>query len=89
MLPWLRALANAILGGTGKPDRLGTATRMAIDADHPSDCGASPTRGHEQAADVDPIDELMRIVEKADGPPPHKAHSTIISSRRRPSKGRR
>jgi hypothetical protein len=33
LLPTLRSLANAILGKTGKPDRLDTATRMATDAD--------------------------------------------------------
>ena len=32
-LSTLRSLANAILGKTGKPDRLDTATRMAMDVD--------------------------------------------------------
>ena len=33
MLAWLSSLANAFLGTTGKPDRVDTATRMAMDAD--------------------------------------------------------
>ena len=34
MRSWLRSLADAILGKVpGKPDRLDTATRMALDAD--------------------------------------------------------
>jgi hypothetical protein len=32
LLSILRSLANAILGRPGKPDRLDTATRMAMDA---------------------------------------------------------
>ena len=30
LLSTLRSLANAILGKTGKPDRVDTATRMAL-----------------------------------------------------------
>jgi hypothetical protein len=33
MLSFLHSLAHAILGKTGKPDRLDMATRMAMDAD--------------------------------------------------------
>ncbi len=88
MLVWLRSLTASIFGRTGRPDRVDTATRMAIDAEL-GDRRAPQTRGRAQVADVDPIDELMRIVEEADGPAPRKAHLSMISSRRRPSKGRR
>ena len=54
-----RSLANAILGKTGKPDRLDTATRMALDADfgHGGE-PSTPERMAEQKSD--PIDELIK-----------------------------
>ncbi len=58
---WLRSLANAILGKTGKPDRLDTATRMAMDADF-SDRGEPTTPPREPQRKIDPIAELERIL---------------------------
>jgi hypothetical protein len=43
MLDWLRTLAAAIVGKTGKPGRVDTATRMAMDADF-RDSGESVER---------------------------------------------
>ena len=61
-LAWLRSMADAILGRVpGKPDRLDTATRMAMDADF-SDRNKSPRRRRSLPADdVDPIEELERL----------------------------
>ena len=61
MLARIRFVADA-LGRAGKPDRLEAATRMAMDADF-SDKG-------EPAGNVEPIDELVRIV--GDEPPPRR-----------------
>jgi len=59
---WLRRLANSVVGKTGKPDRLDTATRMA----QISGAGASPQgQSASRRKKIDPIDELMRIVAKA------------------------
>jgi len=46
MRSWLRSLADAIAGKVpGKPDRLDTATRMAMDADFSrGGKGATPAR---------------------------------------------
>ncbi len=63
MLSTLRAIMNAMLGKVpGKPDRLDTATRMAMDADfsdrgEPSTSERAPSR-----CEVDQIDELRRIL---------------------------
>ncbi len=62
MLAWLRSMADAILGRVrGKPHRLDTATRMAMDADF-SD-RSKPARQHRSrpADDVNPIEELERL----------------------------
>jgi hypothetical protein len=65
MLAWLRSIADAILGKTGKPDRADTATRMARDADF---CvrGEGAPRRRAPPADVDPLEELQRIVGNRD-----------------------
>jgi hypothetical protein len=59
--PDLAACTDAVLGKTGRRDRVDTATRMAIDADF-IDRGVSRTREPEPAQNVDQIDEPMRIV---------------------------
>jgi len=59
----LRRLANRIVGRTGKPDRLDTATRMAADADFSTDLEGKrrrSTRRHE----IDPVAELERIISR-------------------------
>ena len=63
MLAWLRSLTDAILGKVpGKPDRLDTATRMAMDADF-SNRGEREARvDREPPPDVDPLEELLQIV---------------------------
>lgn len=62
MLSTLRSLANAILGKVpGKPDRLDTATRMAMDADF-SDRGERAPTLREPFRKVDQIEELRRIL---------------------------
>jgi hypothetical protein len=57
MRSWLRSLADAIAGKVpGKPDRLDTATRMAMDADFSrSGKGATPAR-----EPVRKVDQLER-----------------------------
>jgi hypothetical protein len=79
----LRSLAYAILGKVpAKPDRLDTATRMAMDADFTAKPKAEPKgnsqRDEREAPKVDPIEELRRIVD-----------SPADSHRLRPSHGRR
>jgi len=61
MRAWLRRLANAITGTTGKPSRLDTATRMARDADFSArrEAAAQP---QDHQAEISPIDELTRIL---------------------------
>jgi hypothetical protein len=82
LLPTLRSLANAILGKTGKPDRLDTATRMATDADF-SDRGEPARPEPEPARNVDPIDELMRIVGEQEPGQPRRARVDALPDRRR------
>lgn len=61
MLSWLRALTDAIMGKVpGKPDRLDTATRMAMYADFTAERGADARRVDGEAPKVDPIEELRR-----------------------------
>jgi hypothetical protein len=84
LLPTLRSLANAILGKTGKRDRLDTATRMATEADF-SDKGEPSAPEREPAPHIDPIDELMGTVgepEPRSGPRQAKAR-TLPDRRRR------
>ena len=87
MLSTLRSLANAILGRTGKPDRLDTATRMAMDADfrgRGEPISARARTGAEGSPKVDPIDELMLIVGEQDAkPPPRRAKAPTYSNRLR------
>jgi len=64
-LAWLRSITDAVLGKTGKPDRVDTATRMAMDADFRY-MGEPPTPEREPAQKVDPIDELRRLVGAAE-----------------------
>jgi hypothetical protein len=77
---WLRSLVNAILGKVpGKTSRLDTATRMAMDADF-NDLQESMSHGLRRrrerddghlvkptgsSADIDPIEELIRVVGEA------------------------
>jgi hypothetical protein len=60
LLSTLRSLADAILGETGKPDRLDTATRMAMEAEF-SVRGEPPMSQPEPERDVDPLAELIWI----------------------------
>ena len=73
MLSTLRSLVNAILGKVpGKPDRLGTATRLAMDADFtvkPKVEPKRPQRGERDAGRVDPIEELRRLVDSSTDSP--------------------
>ena len=89
MLSTLRSLVNAYLGKVpGKPGRLDTATRMAMDAEPASfaDFTTKPKaepkgksqRGHREAPKVDPIEELRRIIDS-----PADSHGL------RPPRGRR
>ena len=73
MRAWVRSFSYAILGKVlGKPDRADTATRMALDADFGGRSeSAKPAReplrkdARDSSSDVDPIDELARIVSDA------------------------
>jgi hypothetical protein len=89
MLSTLRSLVNTILGKTGKPDRLDTATRMAMNVDF-SKSREIPTLDREPAKKIDPIDELMRIIgeQQLDAPPPRQPKGTLRTNRRH-SKSRR
>jgi hypothetical protein len=80
MRTWLRSLVNAVLGKVpGKTSRLDTATRMSMDADL-CDRQESTPRGLRRWrerddghlvkptgswADIDPVEELIRVVSKA------------------------
>ena len=90
MVSWLRALTNAILGKvSGKPDRLDTATHMATDADF-SERRESAKPVPDPVPKVDPIDELLRIInERGKDPPPRRANAPTISIRRRRPEARR
>jgi hypothetical protein len=89
LLSTLRSLANAILGKTGKPDRVDTATRMAMDADF-SSRGKPSVPERESAEKVDQIDELKRIIGEQDTEPPtlRRTKATSLSDHRRRPKGR-
>ena len=89
VLSTIRALVNAILGKTDKPDRLDTATRMAMDADF-SDRGEPSAPERELVPHIDPVDELMQIVgEQETGPPPRRGKAPTYSNRLRRTKRRR
>jgi len=83
VLSTLSSLANALLGRTGKLDRVDTATRMAMDADFSARCEPSaPER--KPAPDVDPIEELMRIVgEREPERTPRRPNALTFPRRRR------
>jgi len=87
MVSWLRALADAILGKTQKPDRLDTASRMAMEADF-SEQRDPAKSAPDPVPKVDPIDELLRIINEPD-PPPRRAKASTISIRRRRREVRR
>jgi hypothetical protein len=57
-------MIDAALGRTGKPGRIDTATRMAMDSDF-SDLSDLSERGRQKcdrrADDVDPLEELQRL----------------------------
>jgi hypothetical protein len=58
-LSTLRSIINAIPGRSGKPDRLDTATRMAMDADLTAKPKAEPkgkSQRDQREAKVDPIE---------------------------------
>jgi len=63
MRAWVRSFTNAILGKVpSKPDRLDTATRLAMQADF-RDQGARQARGdRDPMPNVDPLAELERIL---------------------------
>ena len=66
-----RRIALAVAGKTGKSVGLDTATRMAIDADFSVlDDGTAPRTEPQQ--DIDPLDELMRIVSETPARPPYR-----------------
>jgi hypothetical protein len=81
MQTWLRSLVNAIVGKVpGKTGRLDTATRMAMDADFSNRREPTPQpelpRGERDdghlvkggmLADVNFLEELIRIVKEAQG----------------------
>ena len=67
MLAWLRSFADTILGKSGKPDRLDTATRMAMDADFSDRAERDERVCQEPAPGVDQLEELERFLK--DRPP--------------------
>ena len=87
-LAWLRSITDAVLGKTGKPDHVDTATRMAMDADF-SRKDQPPTPEREPAQKVDQIAELMRIVGAAEPDSPHRADERKFADRLRRPQGRR
>jgi hypothetical protein len=90
MFSTLRSLVNAILGKTQKPDRLDTASRMAMDTQL-SERRELPTLDREPAKKIDPIDELMRIIgeQQFEAPRPPQPRGTTLRTSRRHSNGRR
>jgi hypothetical protein len=91
VLSTLRSLANAILGRTGKPNRLDAGTHMAMEADF-NDRGEPSTQERATMLKMDQIDELIRVL-GAQGiePEPPRGRSSVLSfpDHRRRSKGRR
>jgi hypothetical protein len=88
----LRSILDAILCKVpGKTSRLDTARRMAMDADF-SDHGEPPAPARElrrkgdqqpRAADVDPLEELMRIVGEREPDAPRRRRNAPTFPRRR------
>ena len=63
----LRSFVNAILGKTGKPGRLDTATRMAMEADFSNEIDPRDKPANEPLPEVDALKELERILRKGIG----------------------
>ena len=84
MFSTLRSLANLILGRTRKPGRVDTATRMAMDADF-SAKGRTDSAPAPQEPPVDPLAELVRLINEDPKPKPEapKAASRARRSNRR------
>jgi len=78
----LRSLANLILGRTRKPGRVDTATRMAMDADF-SAKGRTDSAPAPQEPPVDPLAELVRLINEDPKPEAPKAASRARRSNRR------
>ena len=85
LLSTLRSLADAFLGRTGKPDRLDTATRMAMDADF-SERGERVASECEPPPMVDPLEELTQIVREWELEPPPQRPKVLTFPRRRGSR---
>jgi len=69
---WSR-VALSVARKTGKRIGLDAATRMTMDADFSArDDAAAPQRGPLEDIDIDPIDELMRIVSETPSRPPYR-----------------
>ena len=59
---WVQSIADVILGRVpGKPGRLDTATRMAMDADFRARDRPRGPRRDRPTSDVDPLEELRRL----------------------------
>jgi hypothetical protein len=102
MPTWLRSVVNAISGKVpGKTSLPDTATRMAMDADFNDRREPTPQgelRGHERddghlvkgmLADVDFLEELIRIVHEAqerDAEDEHRLYHSVRGARRRPER---
>jgi hypothetical protein len=67
---WSR-IALAVARKTGKPVGLDTSTRMAAEADF-SASGDATRASSEPVEDIDPLDELMRIVSETPARPPYR-----------------
>ena len=66
MPPFLRSIVDAILGRVpGRPGRVDTSTRMAADADFDDRDDYGGQGRKRPSEDVEPIDELLRIVGEA------------------------
>jgi hypothetical protein len=84
MLTWLRSLAKAFLGRTGKLGRLDTATRMAMDVDFSGRGRTAVAKADPQEPPVDPLAELVRIInEQEPKPEPPRPKAPMFQRRRR------
>ena len=62
MWTWLRQIADSFMGRTGKPSRLDTATRMAMDADFSRCRETEPQTPQASPPELSQIEELARLV---------------------------
>lgn len=63
MWTWLRVQVDAFLGKVhGKPGRMDTATRMAMDAEFSNPRAPFPKGNYNPAGEINPLEELERIV---------------------------